>query len=243
MRTDMHKIVVERERGGGTDKNRKWGKRLPYVDSDYEEEIGFASSARRRQYGWSCKWLTDVLRPLEGYLRKNLGRPWDKVYGELRRGLDVRKITGMHIFDHVKWMVATECYVDEKGTVRQVVKDLEVAEFFVHPKTGLLGYVGRPSRRWREKEDLRTRQIDEVTLDRTTSYRLLNGQWYWVKHEFVRLEPGSQLPNVWDVAMRQNAVPHYGVNRIAVAKQQCSREQVVEIRRSIAEWEKRVRRM
>jgi hypothetical protein len=194
MRSDMHKIVVERERGGSTEKSRKWGKRLPYIpDSDYEDEIRFASSARRRQYGWSCKSLSDVLRPLKGYLRKNLGRPWDKVYSELRQGLDVRKVTGMHIFDHVKWMVATDCYVDEKGIVRQVVKDREVAGFFVHPKTGLLCGAARSSRRRRKKENLPTRQIGEVRLDRNTSYRLLDGEWYWVKHEFARLGPGSQL--------------------------------------------------
>jgi hypothetical protein len=243
-RSDMHKIVVERERGGSTEKNRKWGKRLPYApDSDYNEEIQFASSARRRQYGWSCKWLSDVLRPLQGYLRKNLGRPWDKVYGELRQGLDVRKVTGMHIFDHVKGMVATECYVDADGTVREVIKDREVTGFFVHPKSGLLRCVASPSRRQRKKNDLQAQQINEIRLDRNTSYRLLEGQWYRVKHQFVRLGPWGQLSDVWDVALRQNVALHRGENRIAVAKQQCSREQMVEIRRSIAEWEKRVRRM
>ena len=37
MRADMHKVVVERERGRSTWKNRKWGKRLPFIpDADYE---------------------------------------------------------------------------------------------------------------------------------------------------------------------------------------------------------------
>jgi hypothetical protein len=244
MRSDMHKIVVERERGGGTEKNRKWGKRLPYApESDYDEEIRFASSARRRQYGWECKWLSDVLRPLQGYLRKNLGRPWDKVYGELRQGLDVRKVTGMHIFDHVKGMVATDCYVDEKGAVRHLVKDREVTGFFVHLKSGLLRCVARPSRRQRKKNDLQAQQINEIRLDRNTSYRSLEGQWYRVKHQFVRLGPWGQLSDVWDVALRQNVALHQGENRIAVAKRQCSREEIVEVRRRIAEWERRVRRM
>jgi len=89
----------------------------------------------------------------------------------------------------VKWMVATECYVDEDGTVRQVVKDREVTGFFVHPKTGSLRYVARPSRRCRKKNDLQAQQVNEIRLDRNTSYRWLNGQWYWVKHQFVR--PGE----------------------------------------------------
>jgi len=244
MRSDMHKVVIERERRGSAAKSRKWGKRLRYApDSDYGDEIRFASSARRRQYGWECKSFTDVLRPLQGYLRKNLGRPWDKVYGELRQGLDVRKVTGMHIFDHLQWMVATDCYVDEAGTVRHVRKDLEVDGFFVHPKTGLLRYGTRPSRRQRKKDDLQAQQINEITLDRNTSYRLLDGQWYLVKHEYHRLGPRAQLSVIWDVALRRNVTLHYGRNRIAIAKRQCSREQMMEIRRSIAAWEKRVRKM
>jgi len=40
MRADMHKVVVERERRRSTWKNRKWGKRLPFVpDADDELEI------------------------------------------------------------------------------------------------------------------------------------------------------------------------------------------------------------
>ena len=61
MRADMHKVVVERERGGMRG-NRKWSKRLPFVpDDDYDDQLKFASSGRRRQYGHRSKWFTDVL--------------------------------------------------------------------------------------------------------------------------------------------------------------------------------------
>lgn len=111
MRKDMNKVVVERERGGSTRRNRKWGKRLPFVpDADYEDQPKFVSSGRRRQYGSDCKWFTDVLRPLEGFLHANLGRPWDKVHSGLRHGLDVRKVTGRHILLDGQWyLVEYEC--------------------------------------------------------------------------------------------------------------------------------------
>ena len=244
MRPDMHKVVVERERRGSRRRNRKWGRRLASVPgADYDDQATFVSSARRRQYGYYEKEFTDVLGPLRGFLRSHLGRPWNKVFSELRQGLDVRKVTGMHIFDHVKGMVATDCYVDEDGTVRHILKDREVEGFFVHPKTGLLRYVARPSRRQKDKDALKAMEVKEVRLDRNTSYRLLDGQWYWVKHQFIRLGPASQLCNAWDVALRQSVALRIGQNRIAIAKRQCSREQMVEIRRSIAAWEKRVRRM
>ena len=118
MRKDMNKVLVERERGGSTRRNRKWGKRLPFVpDADYEDQLKFVSSGRRRQYGSDCKWFTDVLGPLEGFLHSTLGRPWDKVHSALRHGLDVRKVTGRHIFDHLEQMVETDCWIGPDRTV------------------------------------------------------------------------------------------------------------------------------
>jgi hypothetical protein len=244
MRTDMHKIVIERERRGSRNKSRKWGKRLSYAqDSDYEEEVTFISSARRRQYGWDHKGLSDVLRPLRGYLQKNLGRPWDKIYSELRQGLDIRKVTGMHLFDHVKWMVTTNCYVDERKIIRQFVKDYEVTGFYVHPTTGLLSYVPRVSRRQRKKRRLLASAKDEVRVDEKNSYRLLNGQWFWVRHQFFRLGPQGQPRDVWDAALRCYVTLRYGESRVAVEKRQCSHQEIEAIRQCIAAWEKQIRKM
>src|SRR5215470_5348900 len=148
MRSDMNKIVVERERVGSWKPNHKWGKQLTYIPGcDYEDEPKWVSSSRHRQYGYS-KRFSDVLNPLEGFLRKNIGRPWDKVYGELRKGLDVRKVTGLHIFQHLEGMVELKCFEDEEGRVRAYcgyrwIEDGHplVSGFYVHPRTRLLQYV------------------------------------------------------------------------------------------------------
>jgi len=118
MREDMHKVVVERPRYGSRRTNRKWGQRLTYVpDADYDDQPKFASSARQRQYSNDSKHFTDVLGPLRGFLHSNVGRPWDKVFSELRRGLDIRKVTGRHIFGHLQWMVETNCWMGEDRKV------------------------------------------------------------------------------------------------------------------------------
>ena len=78
MRSDMKKVVVERPRWGSRRRNEKFGAKLRYSpDHDYEDQPkkarGFES------YGDGCgKYLTDVLSPLERFLRTNIGRPWDK---------------------------------------------------------------------------------------------------------------------------------------------------------------------
>ena len=242
MRADMHKVVVERERGGMRG-NRKWSKRLQFVpDADYDDQPKFASSGRRRQYGHRSKWFTDVLGPLEGFLRSHLGRPWDKVHSELRQGLDVRKVTGRHIFDHLENMVETYVSIGADRKVYARPEGWQVTGFYVHPKTGLLCFAQRQSARQRKKERLQRQEIDEIRIDRARSYKLIDDEWYFVLYENVMGSRG-ETRTVWDVVQRRQVQLTWGWNRIAVRKRQCNREQVVKIHERIAEWEKEVRRM
>lgn len=239
----MHKVVVERERGRSTWKNRKWGKKLPYVPgSDYEDQPKFVSSGRKRQYGSESKWFTDVLGPLKGFLRSNLGRPWDKIYSELRQGLDIRKVTGQHIFDHLQFMVETDCSMGADGKVYDCVGRYHVQGFYVHPKNGLLCLVPRQSARERKKERLLRQAIDEITLDRCRSYKRINDLWYSVAYELVKVDRGT-MRSCWDVVDRRNVKLSWGCWRIAVSKRQCNSEEVRWIRERITAWEKGVRKM
>src|SRR5262249_24318389 len=105
MRSDMKKVVVERPRWGSRVRNQKFGVRLRYVEGhDYEEQPKKTKGFESYHDGWG-KEFTDVLNPLKRFLRTNVGRPWDKVYSVLCAGLDKRKTTGLHIFQHLKQMI------------------------------------------------------------------------------------------------------------------------------------------
>src|ERR1700728_1507846 len=102
----MSKLLTEAERYGSSNPSQKWGKRLRYdPDSDYEDEfIGRVSMSRRsrhRSHKILSKDLSDVLNPLEGYLHKSKGWPWDDVYSEICKNLDRRSVTGLHVFTHL----------------------------------------------------------------------------------------------------------------------------------------------
>src|SRR5437763_3866561 len=98
MRSDMKKVVVERPRWGSRLRNEKFGARLRYIPGhDYDEQPRKARGFESYGEGGCGKYFTDVLGPLERFLRTNIGRPWDKVYSELCAGLDKRKTTGLHI--------------------------------------------------------------------------------------------------------------------------------------------------
>ena len=118
MRSDMAKVVTERPRRGHGNPSKKWGRRLRRNQYDAEDHgPNRAPTARRNQYGWNAKEFSDLLGPLRRYLRKQVGRPWDKVWSEITRNLDSRSLTGQHIFDHIKWEVAQHVLLRQDGSL------------------------------------------------------------------------------------------------------------------------------
>lgn len=93
---NMARSAVEGGRAGrGSDRNetRKERRRartfVRFLDPD-------TAAPPRRVDGW-CSGLTDKLAPLDRYLQKNAGRPWDKVYSELCQRFDRRTLKGHHL--------------------------------------------------------------------------------------------------------------------------------------------------
>jgi hypothetical protein len=103
MRSDMGRVVIERPRSGSSNKSPKI-RHFPgrIVDGDYDG-ITRLPSSRYRIYGYAPKIpeksFTDVLGPLRRYLQNNVGRPWNKVYGEARQVLKTGGWGVQHVFE------------------------------------------------------------------------------------------------------------------------------------------------
>src|SRR5258708_38763728 len=104
MRSNMQKVMVDRQRRVGSNwKNRKTALRLSETQraqaianaEDYDGGSGRASSARHQKH------LNENLAPLRRYLMAQVGRPWDKVYGEIRGTIDTRSAIGLHVLQHL----------------------------------------------------------------------------------------------------------------------------------------------
>ena len=116
MRMDMAKVVTEAPRRGHGNPSKKWGRRLGKDEYDLEDMgPSRAPIAPHRQYGWNAKEFSDVLGPLRRYLRKQVGRPWDKIWSEITQTLDSRSLTGQHIFEHIRWEVEQEAWIGDDG--------------------------------------------------------------------------------------------------------------------------------
>jgi hypothetical protein len=80
-----------------------------------------------------CRCFHDKLAPADRWMRKQVGRPWSKVEGELLKRFDTRTMAGRHVvFDHMMrrqtwlddgiWNVdCTYFFVDAKGFLRTTV--------------------------------------------------------------------------------------------------------------------------
>jgi hypothetical protein len=144
MRKDMAKVVTEAPRRGHSNRSSKWGRRLTKDEYALDDHgANRAPVSRHRQYGWNAKEFSDSLGPLRGYLRKQVGRPWDKVWSEIANTLDSRSLTGQHIFDHIRWEVELEAWAGADGRLyhkrRWGAIEL-LSGLYVHPVTRLLAW-------------------------------------------------------------------------------------------------------
>lgn len=200
MRPDMAKVVTESPRRGHEWRNRKSRARVPVLplNSEGSHENGKGSDGdfgpqrlKMTSYfrGDEGKDFSDKLGPLRRYLRKQVGRPWDAIYSDLRAHLDFRSVAGLHIWDHVKMEVQLHCVAYGKTII---VGGYEPSGLYVHPVTRLLCYVPETRHRYRKPVP-----DDVVELEQGLSLRRVNGIWYRARYGFkdvyhppVRYGPG-----------------------------------------------------
>ena len=115
-----------------------------------------------RQHAYSrrmmdTKEFSDVLGPIEGYLRKQCGRPWDRVYSEISKVLGSGSFPIRHVlYQHILPDVLKEYgdfRIDHNGILRE-----------------------RPRKRYRRKS--RIWETDRVHITGNQWYVFINGIWY-----------------------------------------------------------------
>lgn len=204
MRNDMFKVIVERpRRGGGFHAER----RTP-IDED---------SPARESLRWrhvDRKWLNENLRPLERYLRQQVGRPWDKVFSEICQGIDRRNTVQQHIHQHLGDYVAVKVVVIDgipcEPTRWGEMRPLESAwasRFYVDPCNGLLR-ANKARERTRKEQSARQMERRRPPAHRRELSPLrqlhrLGGIWYE-----VGLAPLTDAA-VFDVVWGKSVLPDH----------------------------------
>jgi hypothetical protein len=175
-----------------------------------------------------------VLGPLQRFLEKNVGRPWNDVYSEMCASLDKRKATGQHIFDHAKDMVETNCFIGANGKIHRLRwgSEEEVYGLYVHPRTGLLCRALRPTKRELKRKRLLAEEVTRLDVDDDMGYRKHEGIWYLVrlKRVFAGWTRRKEPVIVRDIFLKKDVPLEYGWYSVAIAKKQCNRDELKDVR-------------
>ena len=175
MRSDMRKVVVEQPRHGSRNRSRKTALKVRPVEVHEDFDSGPARAPASR---WE-KEFGEHLSPLRRFVRSNLGRPWDKVYSEIRAQLDGRSVTGRHVLDHLGWDVATDVVLDDGRPMRIYGgRKYPVRGFYVDPRTGIL----REAPSWRAmlRGQPRRREVLYVESADGALYQRIGEHWFRV---------------------------------------------------------------
>lgn len=151
MRADMKQVLIERPRSGWRKKHQRTNK--PRVTDWNGTDVDVERAPPRPP---KTKYFDDLLGPLRKYLRRQVGRPWNKVHSEICAGIDRRSVTGRHLMEHVFREVSTDCVLDANGKPAKGIhdyrhRDRPLEGLYVHPRTGLLRWIEPDTKReWRE---------------------------------------------------------------------------------------------
>jgi hypothetical protein len=225
MRSDMAKVIVERPRHGPRQKYRKgyrkrWQKLNP-EDWPHHESI----YAKGRS-----KFFNEHLGPLRRYLRKQVGRPWNKVFSEICQNLRVDSAVQSHVRDHLEDFVETRV-IDVDGVlcssnhpVGWPLVRSSWKEFYVCPRTGLLRTI-------RSRKVLRQKTpVERIKIDENREYRLMNGIWYELALRPITHDAFGQRDVVlrMQVSMlpRWEAIRTYGAPVFAASRRQLNKREI-----------------
>ena len=180
MRPDMHHLLVERGHAGtGYTRHQPkgWAAQCRFRNDEDEQFESFREPIRR-------PWFSENLRPLYRFLDAQVGRPWDKVYSEIRAHVNADTAVQYHILQHLYDRIAVKVRVREDGSLWHQpewghTEPLEASRrlrLYVCPHTGLI----RRIKRRRESPTIEKAPDHLPATSDDHEYRDLAGQWYEV---------------------------------------------------------------
>jgi hypothetical protein len=183
MRSDMHKVVIERPRWNPGPSKR--GRRDNLPDELLPKFEGIKRPHVHR------KGLTDLLGPLKRWLQSQVGRPWNDVYSEACAVIKPDSIIRAHVKTHLLQFVERStfmhggkvCILDTGYLGRGVIPVTErryykSSCFFVHPESGLLYAIPQQPRPRRFDPNAERRAQMSCWVNETSVLRQLNGCWF-----------------------------------------------------------------
>jgi hypothetical protein len=184
MRNDMDRVVIERPRRNHSDRYNSYGARARDKNQDFENAPKHEGMEAPHRMYYQGKEFSDLLGPLWGFLRRNVGQKWDDLYSEICAKLPVQGLSGYHIVkQHLRPSVEVNpLYIDgvyyppyhrQTYSFKDKLSPFNKGEFYVD-KDGRL-CEGTVSPRWRYRSG--PAPLTEIK-DGDLLYKKEDGIWY-----------------------------------------------------------------
>lgn len=190
MRDDIAKKLCERPRFGGGGKYQLRSDRRKAKNERHWDSLPKKESMKRPNIkGWNGKYLSEYFPPLLGFLRKNVGRPWDKVFSEICEHLSPSSTVQKHVFDHLLGdFVVTNPHFVGKIPYHPEYRTSEVHWFYVDHAGLLKNNNSDKAKARRNRDRKRTRNQDKrKRINDHEEYRKINGAWFHVWYDHLRV--------------------------------------------------------
>lgn len=207
MRSDLAKVLVERPRPGSRDGNRPMKSYIGHLHRQMRHCLETGDSPPTKEPQWQRigfkRRFNEHLSPLRRYLRKQVGRPWNKVHSEICAHINRGNVVQNHILTHLYQYVERHVIVVDGKVVRLDGRPLYFwSLYYVCPRTGLLRQTSRPTK-WKEyfhylngsSNELRIEAVH--VIDQHHLCLKINGSW-----ELVEVRP---LPSMQYRAMSRQS--------------------------------------
>ncbi len=193
MRPDFAKQLTERERIHHSDHYHNYRHIKGPKGAWGDDEVGGREGMRiRYNHGYDRKSFNENLNPLKSWVHSCLGKKWDKMYGELRKQFDVRKVINKHILEHLFQYIEVNTFVGDKGEVlftdsRYTGRgDQPISkcskDYHVCPKSGLVRKTHKQPKRSIVMQQEAEKRQKELAVRRVLSdtevLHLIDGVWY-----------------------------------------------------------------
>ncbi len=142
-------------------------------------------SMRARNNRRSDKVVSLNFGALKRFLNSRVGRNWREVQGEIRRSMSIHSFAGNELQKCVKNVVCLNVQ-EEDGKLICVESGKELCEkwqFYVHPLTGELQPVPRPTKRSLHEQEMKrlfSKTFEQVAMSDLQKLVKVNGIWYVV---------------------------------------------------------------
>ena len=179
MREDMRHVLIDRPRWNPTGDSYRQARRR---NQDPENSPAKESMEGAYRNGYNRKQFNDHVQPLLRYLVSQIGRPWDKVYSEIREQVSPGSTIQLHLLQHVDQCVHRKVVIRDGKVLdlKQRYIDGELVSrgkhptMYVHPENGLLCAAKRKNE---SKEQV---EISVITFpdNPRVQLRKYNGKWH-----------------------------------------------------------------